>query len=60
MVIMLFFTPLIGYYAASVSQSGLPAVQSYTQNQEVHHSKFSFRQECEKFIARFGFKEILE
>ena len=48
------------YYAASVSESGVQNVRKYIQNQEAHHSKISFRQECEKFIARFGFTEILE
>ena len=48
------------YYAASISKSGVPNVRRYIQNQESHHMQGSFRKECEHFIKRFGFKEVLE
>lgn len=38
------------YYAASVSESLLDRVREYIKNQEEHHSKSTFRDECDEFI----------
>lgn len=44
------------YYAASVSESVLSRVRNYIDNQEEHHKKISFQEECEKFNKLYGFK----
>lgn len=38
------------YYAASVSESGLNSVRAYIKNQEEHHRKIQFKEECESFL----------
>lgn len=38
------------YYAASVSESMLPVVRNYIDNQEIHHRKVTFQEEYEQFI----------
>ena len=42
------------YYAVSVSESVLFKVRSYIQDQEEHHRKVSFAQECEAFLSRYA------
>ena len=42
------------YYAVSVSESVLFKVRRYIQDQEEHHKKVSFAQECEAFLSRFA------
>lgn len=48
-----------GYYGISVSESVLPDTQKYIFNQEEHHSKHSFEDECKKFMERYGFTKML-
>jgi len=48
-----------GYYAISVSESNMPKVRAYISNQENHHRKISFKDECEKFIQQYGFEKFL-
>lgn len=48
------------YYAVSIGVSGLDAVREYIRNQESHHSKKSFLDECEEFIRIYGFERLLE
>jgi putative transposase len=48
------------YYAVSVGASGLDSVREYIKNQEVHHSKKTFTEECEEFMRVYGFDRILE
>jgi len=48
------------YYAVSVGMSGLDAVREYIRNQEAHHRKKSFTEECEEFMRVYGFDRILE
>lgn len=43
------------YYAVSVSCSQVEAVRNYIKNQETHHQKNTFEQECDAFISQFGF-----
>jgi putative transposase len=42
------------YYAGSVSESQIYKVRRYIQDQEEHHRKVSFSQECADFISRYG------
>lgn len=42
------------YYAGSVSESQLYKVRRYIQDQQEHHRKVSFSQECDDFISRYG------
>ena len=46
------------YFVVSVSESLLPAVRKYIDNQEQHHSKRSFDEEFEDFLSRGGFKKF--
>ena len=41
------------YYAGSVSESQLYKVRRYIQDQQEHHRKVSFSQECNDFISRY-------
>jgi putative transposase len=43
------------YYAASVSESQVEKVRVYIRNQELHHRKATFEQECEAMIKKYGF-----
>ena len=42
------------YYAASVSESLLPALRAYINNQEEHHRKRTFAEECDEFLRRYN------
>jgi len=42
-----------GYGAFSYSKSQIPAVVKYIQNQETHHQKETFLDECRKFLTLF-------
>lgn len=44
------------YFAVSVSESMIDKVRDYIKNQEVHHKKMTLRDEYEKFICKYGFK----
>lgn len=44
------------YFAVSVSESQVQSVIKYIKNQEAHHSKKSFGEEAEEFVAKYGFK----
>lgn len=46
------------YYAVSVSESQLDKVKKYIDNQEAHHQKITFKQECDEFIIKYGFTEL--
>ena len=47
------------YYAVSVSQSHVEKVRDYIKNQEAHHKKKTFAEECQEFITQYGFVRIL-
>ena len=47
------------YYAVSVSQSHVEAVRNYIKKQEEHHRKKPFKEECEEFMAKYGFTRYL-
>src|SRR4030065_960832 len=42
------------YFAVSVSESMLDKVREYIKNQGMHHKKITFKEEFEKFIAKYG------
>jgi putative transposase len=46
------------YYAVSVSQSHVEAVRDYLKKQEKHHEKKTYLEECDEFIARYGFRRM--
>ncbi len=43
------------YLALGVGDDKLQVVREYIANQEEHHQKYTFQQEYDKFIARYGF-----
>jgi REP element-mobilizing transposase RayT len=43
------------YYAASVSESHIIKVRDYIRNQEEHHRKKTFAEECDEFMTKYGF-----
>jgi putative transposase len=45
------------YFSVSVSQSQLPILNRYIDNQEEHHKKKTFQQEYDEFIKNYGFEE---
>ncbi len=47
------------YYAVSVSQSHVEAVRKYLKQQEEHHRKKTFAEECQEFMVKYGFIRLL-
>jgi len=43
------------YYAVSVSESKLDDVRKYINNQEEHHRKKTFGEECDDFMKHYNF-----
>lgn len=43
------------YFAVSISESDVNRVREYIKNQERHHSKKTFAQEYDEFIAKYDF-----
>ncbi len=46
------------YWAVGVSESHLQATREYINNQESHHSKVTFTEEVQIFMAKYGWKLI--
>jgi REP-associated tyrosine transposase len=46
------------YFAVSVGESELARVRAYIDNQEVHHRKKTFPEECEECISKYGFQKF--
>lgn len=46
------------YFAASVSHSQVDVVRKYIRNQERHHSRKSFEEEYNEFIASYDFRKV--
>lgn len=44
----------IGYGAFSVSESQVNKVEEYIRNQEEHHRKYSYQEEVEMLIKKYG------
>lgn len=40
------------YYAVSVSESQLQKVKDYIENQQEHHKKKTFKEECDDFLTK--------
>ena len=49
----------VEYYAVSVSESHLPRVREYIKNQEEHHRKKSWEDECNELLIQYGFNKLL-
>ena len=47
------------YYAVSVSESMIDIVREYIKNQEEHHKRKTFAEECEEFMTKYGFSFFL-
>lgn len=45
------------YFAVSISQSQLEAINHYIDNQEEHHQKKTFQQEYDEFIRNYNFED---
>ena len=48
------------YYAVSISESGINRVREYIKNQEEHHSKKTFEEEVDEFVAIYGFSKFYD
>ncbi len=46
------------YYAVSVSESLVERVRNYIRNQEEHHRKKTFAEECDEFVEKYGFTRV--
>ena len=46
------------YFAVSVSESMVDIVRNYIKNQEEHHTKKTFAEECEEFMTKYGFEKM--
>ena len=46
------------YFAVSVSESQLPKVRDYIKNQEEHHRRKTWEEECEEFMQKYSFEKI--
>ena len=46
------------YFSVSVSESQVDAVRKYIKNQEEHHKKKSYVEECDEFMKKYGFKYL--
>jgi putative transposase len=46
------------YFAVSVSESMVDVVRNYIKNQEEHHTKKTFAEECEEFMTKYGFGKM--
>jgi REP element-mobilizing transposase RayT len=44
------------YFAMSISQSIMDRVRHYIDNQEEHHRRKSYIEECEEIMNQYGFK----
>ena len=45
------------YSAVSVSESQISKVREYIKNQDVHHKKKTWEEECDEFMKKYGFKK---
>lgn len=46
------------YFAVSISESQLQKVKDYIANQQEHHKKKTFEQECEEFMKKYQFDKF--
>ena len=45
------------YFGVSVSESHINSVRDYIKNQEEHHRKRTWEEECDEYIKLYGFKK---
>ena len=45
------------YFGVSVSESHINSVRDYIKNQEEHHRKRTWEEECDEFIKLYGFNK---
>ena len=45
------------YFAVSVSESQISKVREYIKNQDEHHKKKTWDEECDEFIKKYGFQK---
>jgi len=45
------------YFAVSVSESQISKVREYIKNQEEHHKKKTWEEECDEFMKKYGFQK---
>ena len=48
------------YFAVSVSESTIEKVRAYINNQEEHHRKKSFKEECNEFFDKYKFDSSIK
>lgn len=48
------------YIALSVSESVVPNVRKYIENQEEHHKRKTFNEEYNEFIDKYGFRNLVK
>ena len=46
------------YYAMGVSESMIDRTRNYIKNQEEHHRKVSYNNECDEIISKYGFEKL--
>jgi putative transposase len=45
------------YFAVSVSESMVDTIRTYIKNQEEHHRRKTFAEECNEFMSIYGFSK---
>jgi len=48
------------YYGVSVSESHLTVVREYIKDQESHHKKQTWQEECDEFMKKYGFDRFYD
>ncbi len=48
------------YWAVGVSESHVQSVRDYIHNQEDHHSKYSFEEEVNEYMEKYGWNLVQE
>jgi REP element-mobilizing transposase RayT len=48
------------YFGVSVSESHVDRVRQYIKNQEQHHKKKSWQEECDEFMEKYGFNHFYD
>jgi putative transposase len=48
------------YFGVSVSESHLTTVRNYIKNQETHHKKQTWQEECDKYMRTYGFSKFYD
>jgi putative transposase len=46
------------YFAVSISESHVNSVREYIKNQEEHHRRKTWEEECNEFMEKYGFAKL--